>query len=50
MDKWLVEHMHNVLWAIEIMWVGGVLLIFSLPFIFKYFINKNKSQDDIKQG
>jgi len=45
MDEWLVEHMEGVLWAIEILWVGGVVAIFSLYFVLKYYFSRKKRQN-----
>jgi len=42
MEQWLIDHMEGVLWTIEILWVGGVLAVFSLYFVLKYHFRKKK--------
>ncbi len=45
MEAWVLEHMEGVLWTIEILWVGGVLVIFSLYFVLKWHFDKKKKTE-----
>ena len=49
-DRWLHEHMGNILVGIEILWVGLVIAIFSLYFIVKRNLRKKKEQELAKKA
>lgn len=42
MDDWLTRHMHGVLIAVEVLWVGGFLAIFVLYFYIKSRLKHKK--------
>jgi len=41
-ENWMNSKMESILWAIEILWIGGVAFIFVLYFVIKYKIKKNQ--------
>jgi hypothetical protein len=46
MKDWLVNHMENILWVIEVLWVAGVLAIFVLYFMVKRHFKQKKSASE----
>ena len=43
LEDWVLEHMHEVLIGIEIMWVGGFLAVFVVYFVIWRGIQKKKA-------
>ncbi len=43
-EGWVLDHMEGVLWAIEILWVGGVVAIGVLYFSIKWHIRNKKKE------
>ena len=44
-DRWLHEHMGNILIGIEIFWVGGVIAIFAFYFVMKRKLHKKRERE-----
>lgn len=44
-DDWLHAHAHGMLWAIEVMWVAGFLMVFVVYFLVKRQVNKKKREN-----
>ena len=42
MDMWIHEHIHGVLWFVEILWVGGFLSVFVVYFIVRAKVKREK--------
>lgn len=46
MDDWLHSHMAAVLLGIEIVWVGGVVAVFLLYFVVKWYFSRAPRQPE----
>ena len=44
-DRWLHEHMGNILVGIEILWVGLVIAIFAFYFVMKRKLHKKRERE-----
>jgi len=49
-DRWLHEHMGNILVGIEIIWVGGVIAVIVFYFIIKRKFRNKKDNELIAKA
>ena len=46
MEDWMLDNMHGILVAIEVLWVSGFLAVFVLYFVIRHKIKKSKAKQE----